>query len=157
MSNSIFVACPVNVPYNILRDTVVELESMSKGRYIINHWDRESHNTYLPEWIPAAKAVVLILPDQAWKSRLDHLPAALLRELRVALQRNKKIFISYTPSHSLRPLIYAAMVDTLNGTIEGIKGTGDIIIEKVFSKERTSSTPCTKTKPIDITALPLLI
>lgn len=157
MSNSIYVSCPVTVSKKTLHDTVNELESLSRGKFLVDFWDRESPKTYLPQWIQDAKAIVFILPDHAWKGNIQDLPIGVLRELKTALQLNKEIFISYTPSHSLRPFIYEAMVDTINGTIEGIRGTGNIKIGEVFGKECTSSTPCTKTKPIDITALPLLI
>jgi hypothetical protein len=94
------------------------------GGYDISLWDR---NTYQPHLFKEADSIIFLLPNFDFEYNTADLPIGLKKELKDALEANKKIYIGYATS-SGEYNIYNAEANSYQ--LKGIKGTANKIFDE---------------------------
>lgn len=134
MKNKIYVSCPMSIGQDKLDSVLVDLRKIG---FVARAWKRNT--PYIEdEYIPDCDYFVVILPDLKWTYEIDDLPSGTRKELKLAINLKKPIFIAYqTQNHGIN--IYKATIGEYD--IEGIASTSHTLTAMFKEAQREASAP----------------
>ena len=132
----IYISCPISVDEDVL-DEFCDLVDSIYG-LTSYHWERGSR--YDQRMFDTSDAYLFILPNNKFKASYHDLPIGLKRELGVAYDTGKPIFVGYITKFG-EYSIYSAKTNGCD--IEGIPGTTNNISSLVGNVVTTKYDPTT--------------
>jgi len=131
MQSKVYFSIPMEMHWDTACIIMRQLVSTDK---VIDYWIRNS--PYNENVLRNCDAFVIMLPKLAWSETIDKLPIGCRRELMLAIQLKKKIYITYKPHMADVASIYESHI--AGGIIQGIPVTaGNIKREDFSSKNNT--------------------
>jgi hypothetical protein len=143
MLNSIYISVPITTDW----DTVLEYSRKLKiAGYQVNVWYRNER--YCQSVFDKSDAVLFILPSNKFSASGSDLPTGLKKELSIAYNQHKKMFVGYKTSAG-EFNIYDA--ETNGIFINAISGTANNIFKRDLNSFYGSfGNPCAEIGPIGL-------
>ena len=121
----VYVSCPLSVSRTILDKFTKELVD----EYDTRVFYYKQGDDYSDKDLRGADIVVCIMEDNKFSSEVTKLTNGCKKELLLALELKKPIFIGYNPKNSNGPVFYQAKVEDY--ILKGISGTSGYLEHKI--------------------------
>lgn len=105
----------------------------------VTYWDRKE---YFKSDLNDANIFVLMLPGNAWEYPIDALPVGCRKELNIAREANKRIYIAYKNKAGEYNIYFAQFWNSRSGgMIQGITGSSNKLYDCLKSLQSKNEKP----------------